>query len=87
MLDRHTGLAAQPLDEVTSQPAGPLGAERRDDDLVDAFLAHRLERRGERIGMRDLPVRVDPGPPQLGDGALQPALRLGMTALRGVALG
>ena len=86
VLDRQARLLAQPLDEVAAQPAGAERLERRDDDLVDALVVHGLHRRAERIGMRDLAVRVDPLAAQLSERALQPPLGLGMLARRRVAL-
>ena len=53
------GVLAQPLDEVAAQPAAPLARERRDDDLVDALVVDRVQRRRERVGVHDLAVRVD----------------------------
>ena len=59
MLDRQAGVLAQPLDEVAAQPAALLARERRDDDLVDALVVDGLQRRGVRVGVHDLAVRVD----------------------------
>src|SRR5438445_5462962 len=86
MLDRQARLLAEPLDEVAAQPAGALGLEGRDDDLVDALVVHRLHRGAERVGMRDLAMDVDPLVAQLADGALEAGVRLGMRAGRPIAL-
>ena len=69
MLDRQAGLLAEPLDEVAAEPAGAFGLERRDDDLVDPLVMHGFHRGAERVGMRDLAVRVDPLAAQLGERA------------------
>ena len=60
--------------------------ERGDDDLVDALVLDRLHRRGERIRVRDLAVGLDPLRAEPRQRLPQPPLRLGMLALRRIAL-
>ena len=59
MLDGQLRVLAQALDEIAAQPAAPLARERRDDQLVDAFVVHGLSRCGVRVGVHDLAVGVD----------------------------
>ena len=48
-------------DQVAPQPRGAaLLREGRDEDRVDALVADGVHRRGERIGVGDLAVRLDP---------------------------
>ena len=73
---------AEPLEQVAAHPAGARVRERRDDQLVDALVLDRLHDRRERIGMRDLAVRLDALAAQQRHGAQQPLLRLLVAALR-----
>ena len=50
-----------------AEPAGARLRERRDDDLVDRLVVHRVERRGDRVGVADVPGRLDSLPLQLGE--------------------
>ena len=61
--------------------------ERRDDDLVDPLVLDRLHRRGVRVGVRDLPVRVDALAAQLGQRPPQPPLGLRWCAYVGSLCG
>ena len=75
----HLREAGVPADGYVVE-ADPAAAVR------DALVVHCLHRGTERVGMRDLAVRVDPLATQLSEGALQPPFGLGMVTRRWVAL-
>ena len=88
VLDRQPAVGAEPPDEVAAEPARALARERRDDDLVRPLVADRLHRRGVRVGMRDLAVRLDPLGAQRRERLPQPPLGLRVLApLRGRSAG
>ena len=55
----HPRVLPKPLDDVAPEPAGALAGEGRDDHLVDALVLDHLHRGRVRVGVRDLPVRLD----------------------------
>ena len=68
---------------VAAQPARLLAGEGRDDDLVDPLVVDGMQRRGVRVGVRDLAVRVDALSAQRSDDAAQPPLASGCSACAG----
>ena len=86
VLDRHARVLAEPLDDVPAQPSGALPGEGRNDHLVDALVLDHLHRGRVRVGVRDLPVGLDPLVAERREGGAQTPLGLGVLRPAGIGL-
>src|SRR5439155_25570276 len=78
VLDGHPGRVAHAVDQVAPQPARARLRVGRDDDDVGPVMVEGVHRGVERIGVHDLPVRLDADLAQLRERGRE-------TVLRGVA--
>ena len=74
---RDVGGVSHAIDELVRHPLRRALGQRRDDDLGDVEVLHRVHHRGVRIGVADHPRGDDPGVVQRREQRLEPLARLG----------